>query len=216
MKKSTEELIKKHLYFNNKFFAKFAPYYDLVCFVIKPLRYEAAKRLLLPDGSRVLDLATGTGEQALALAKEGYDVTGIDLSQDMLKRAIQKCTPNLKLRFIHGDATQLPFASNSFDAVTISFALHDMPYEIRLMVLKEIRRVTKTDGIIMVIDYLEPAKNLIAMITYKLVRRFETPMYEDFIHRGLLVHLMEAGLTPQTQVTFFIGQIKICINKKNG
>lgn len=214
MKQNTEELIKKHSYFNRKFFATWAPYYDLVAFVLKPLRYNAAKRLQLPHGSRVLDVATGTGEQAVALAKTGYDVTGIDLSPDMLERATKKRTPSIKLKFFHSDATQLPFASNSFDATTISFALHDMPHEIRLLVLKEMIRVTKNNGIIMTIDYLEPTKGLVAAITYKLVRRFETPMYEDFIHKGLLSHLNEVGLVPQTQTTLFIGQIKICKNNK--
>ncbi|MDP1721924.1 MAG: methyltransferase domain-containing protein [Candidatus Gottesmanbacteria bacterium] len=214
MKQNTEELIKRHAYFNRKFFARWAPYYDLVAFVLKPLRYDAARRLQLPHDSRVLDVATGTGEQALALAKAGYDVTGIDLSPDMLKRATKKRTSSIKLKFVHSDATQLPFTSNSFDATTISFALHDMPYEIRLLVLKEMIRVTKNNGIIMTIDYLEPSKGLLGAITYRFVRRFETPMYEDFIHKGLLIHLTKVGLVPQTQTTLFIGQIKICKNKK--
>lgn len=215
MNKNTEELIKKHTYFNHKFFAKWAPYYDIAALTIKPLRYEAARRLLLHKGSRVLDVATGTGEQALALAKAGYDVTGIDLSPEMLEQAKKKLSPKLQLRFIHADATDIPFTTNSFDGASISLGLHDMPYEIRLLVLNEIKRVVKPNGHIMIIDYREPQQGLRAYLLHVLVRKLETPMYQDFIRRGLNNHLETIRLKPFRQEVVWGGiQIKVCKNDK--
>lgn len=65
-------------------------------------------------GSRILDVATGTGKQAYAFAKRGYDVTGIDLSRDMLKIAIAQNKYDIA-KFEIADATKLPFKDNMFD-----------------------------------------------------------------------------------------------------
>lgn len=209
-----ENQIKRHAYFNKKFFAKWAPYYDFISLVIKPIRYHAAGLLALPKNKKVLDVATGTGEQAIALAKKGYDVVGVDLSQEMLVQAMKKTGPKLTLQFIHHDATTLPFSDNSFDASTISFALHDMPHEIRLLVLKEMKRVTKKDGIIMVIDYAQPSMNMIAKFTHAIVRHFETPMYEDFLRRGVPSYLSTMGLSPYKKTLYFLSQISLSKKRK--
>ncbi len=85
------------------------------------------------DG-RVLDVATGTGDLAIALAAAGArDVSAIDLSQPMLDAAAAKVaarsadgTP-LPIAFRQGDAMHLPFADDSVDACTVSFGLRNMP-----------------------------------------------------------------------------------------
>lgn len=214
MNEKTNTLIKQHTYFNKKFFAIWAPLYDYEKYLLFPLRNAAAKLLKLQLSSRVIDVATGTGAQAYALAKLGYDVTGIDLSEEMLREAKKKQTIGLKLKFLHADATRIPFLKNSFDAASISLGLHDMPYPIRILVLNEIKRVTRPNGNILIIDYLEPDKNIIASILNRLVGPFETPMQKDFVTKGLAMHLNATGLSPIITKRFLQAvQIVLCKNK---
>ncbi len=216
MKHATGQLIKQHAYFNQQFFAKFAKLYDYEKYFLFPIRNNVARSLVLPKNSKILDVATGTGALAYALAKQGYIVIGLDLSAEMLNQAKKKLRPGLRLSFIRGDATKIPYATNAFDASTISWGLHDMPYEIRLLVLKEMIRVTKPGGIILVMDYLEPNRGLIPSIAHSLERLYETPMFEDFVRRGLLIHLSHVGLLPYYQGSFLnLVQIVLCKNNKN-
>ncbi|MBI3559989.1 methyltransferase domain-containing protein [Candidatus Gottesmanbacteria bacterium] len=215
MKTSIQELKKQHAYYNEKFFSRWARLYDYEKYILTPLRNKAASMLDLPKGSSVIDVATGTGALAYSLAKKDYDVTGIDLSNAMLAQAKKKISQTLNLRFIHGDATQLPFPSNTFDAASISAALHDMPYEMRLLVLKEMKRVVKQDGKLLITDYLEPVAHPLATIVYKLARKYETFMFEDYIRRGMKAHLSKVGLTPQKEIMYLgINRIALCLNKK--
>ncbi len=103
----------------------------------------------------MLDVATGTGNQALAFARQGYEVTGIDLSDEMLRVARGKDGCG-KTTFIDADASAIPFGDGSFDVSVISFALHDMPAPMREAALGELVRVTVTGGTIMVVDYEIP------------------------------------------------------------
>ena len=196
------------------FFARFAKLYDYEKYFFFPLRNKAANLFIIPKNSKILDVATGTGAQAYALAKYGYNVVGLDLSREMLEQAKKKLNRNLKLQFIHADATHIPYPANSFDAASISLGLHDMPYEIRLLVLKEIIRVTKTNGKIMIVDYLEPHANSMAKIAFQIERLYETPMFEDFVTRGLVSHLNKVGLTPYQRESF-LNLVQI-VNCRNG
>lgn len=215
MKQHTEELIKKHAYFNRKFFARWARLYDYEKYILFPIRKRAAELMELPVKSKIIDVAAGTGAQSFMLAKQGYNVIGLDLSPEMLKQAKKKLSPSLSLRFIHADATQIPFDTNTFSGASISLGLHDMPYEIRLLVLNEIKRVVKPNGHIMIIDYREPQQGLRAYLLHVLVRRLETPMYQDFIRRNLDNHLETVHLRPfREEIIWGSIQVKICKNDK--
>jgi PAS domain S-box-containing protein len=97
-------------------------------------------------------------------------------------------------RFLHADGTQLPFADNEFDGASISLGLHDMPYEIGLAVLSEIKRVVKKDGSILIIDYMEPKKHAMAWLFHPLIKLYETPNYDLFIKKGLEIYLHQVDL----------------------
>lgn len=71
----------------------------------------AAVRLLGPGPGRLLDLGCGTGAQTVAFRNAGWDVTGIDASEDMLRRARDRA-----LEVVQGDVANLPFANGRFDA----------------------------------------------------------------------------------------------------
>jgi SAM-dependent methyltransferase len=107
-------------------------------------------------GSRVLDVATGGGHTALALARRGAWTIAGDLTLPMLQAARQ----NIRTKEIAGveyaqlDAERLPFAPDSLDAVTCRIAPHHFP-DVALFV-RECARITKPGGIIGIVDQLSP------------------------------------------------------------
>jgi ubiquinone/menaquinone biosynthesis C-methylase UbiE len=99
---------------------------------------------LYPEGSKVLDLACGTGELCFALRKlKNCKVSGVDLSSRMIDFA-KKSNPYDDVKFFHADATNLAiFRDNSFDYSTILLLLHELTKEKQVEVLNEALRVSK-------------------------------------------------------------------------
>ncbi|MBI2328820.1 MAG: class I SAM-dependent methyltransferase [Chloroflexi bacterium] len=128
---------KKYYLLTKKFWNIFAPFYDIVVTPISRVRDKVVTFTEAKIGSKILDVATGTGKQAFAFAKRGYDVTGVDLSEAMLRIADKK-NKYENVKFEVADATNLPFEDNSFDVSCVSFALHEMPSTIREKALKDL------------------------------------------------------------------------------
>ncbi|MGH2442078.1 MAG: bifunctional demethylmenaquinone methyltransferase/2-methoxy-6-polyprenyl-1,4-benzoquinol methylase UbiE [Chloroflexota bacterium] len=114
-------------------------------------------------GAEVLDVATGTGDMAFELAKAvqpGGSVIGIDFSEPMLMRARQKdAGKKLPVVFELGDALNLPFEDNRFDAVTCGFGVRN--FEDRAQGLQEMVRVLKPGRRAAILE-LTPPKNAYA------------------------------------------------------
>ena len=108
----------------------------------------------------VLDLATGSGDVAFALARglpDSVRITGMDFCQPMLDAAEAKKARSpkyTKIRFIQGDGMALPLADASFDVVTISFGLRNMAD--RIQSLCERRRVLRPGGTLFVLEFSQP------------------------------------------------------------
>jgi demethylmenaquinone methyltransferase/2-methoxy-6-polyprenyl-1,4-benzoquinol methylase len=182
-KKLTEEE-KNYYALTRKAFAILAPFYDTVVIPFSGVRDRVVNFTNVQKGSKVLDVATGTGEQAFAFAKKGYEVIGIDLSEAMLNVAKKK-NKFRNVKFEVADATNLPFGDSSFDTSSISFALHDMPLSIREKVLKEMARVTKPKGIIVIIDYDLPKNKISKYLIYHFIALIEAEYYKNFIKSDL-------------------------------
>lgn len=76
------------------------------------------------EGIELLDVATGSGNVALAAARAGAAVTGLDLTPDLLEVARKRAADaGLRIRFVEGDAEELPFEDASFDRVTSCFGV---------------------------------------------------------------------------------------------
>ena len=137
------------------------------------------KRMKIDKNSSALDVCTGTGDWAIAMANAvGADgkVIGLDFSKNMLKVAIDKKEHEAlkQLEFIHGNAMELPFEDNTFDYVTIGFGLRNVPDY--LTVLKEMHRVVKPGGIVVCLETSQPT--LIGFRQgYYLYFRFLMPMF---------------------------------------
>ena len=105
----------------------------------------------IPAGSKVLDIGTGSGVVAIALAKKGYDVTGIDRASAMIEMAeLTKKETNSDAKFMLMDAEYLDFEDCSFDAVVLRNVVWNSyrPED----VLKEAARVLKKGGSLIVTD----------------------------------------------------------------
>lgn len=112
-------------------------------------RRRTAKRLNLKPGELVLDLAAGTAVSTVELAKSGAEVVACDFSRGMLKAGAHRDVPK-----VCGDGMKLPFADNTFDAVTISFGLRNIvDYKAGL---REMARVTKPGGRLTVCEFSTP------------------------------------------------------------
>jgi demethylmenaquinone methyltransferase/2-methoxy-6-polyprenyl-1,4-benzoquinol methylase len=114
-------------------------------------RKAVAQAIAARPGERVLDLAAGTGTSSLPFLEAGASVVACDFSLGMLEVGRQR---NPGLDFIAGDATHLPFRDAAFDAVTISFGLRNV--EDTTGALRELRRVTKPGGRLLVCEFSHP------------------------------------------------------------
>lgn len=111
-------------------------------------------------GDRALDLCCGTGDIAFALAEHGAEVTGLDFSEKMLEVASHRLEKShgQRLKFMQGDAQSLPFADNSFDAVTVGYGLRNLS---NLETgLREMVRVARPGARIVALDFGKPANAL--------------------------------------------------------
>ncbi|MFL5823073.1 MAG: class I SAM-dependent methyltransferase [Solirubrobacteraceae bacterium] len=109
-------------------------------------------------GQRVLDVATGTGMVAFALAGRGCQVVGLDQSEDMLGGARSKlaASPELegRVRFVLGAAERLPFADGEFDALTFTYLLRYVDDVAATMA--ELARVVRPQGRIGMLEFAVP------------------------------------------------------------
>ncbi len=102
-------------------------------------------RLSIPPNTRVLDVACGTGNLAIPLARQGAAVTGVDIATNLLVQARERAAAeNLHATFDEGDAEQLPYPDASFDTVVSMFGAMFAPRP--ALVATELARVLKPGG----------------------------------------------------------------------
>jgi demethylmenaquinone methyltransferase/2-methoxy-6-polyprenyl-1,4-benzoquinol methylase len=123
-------------------------------------RRKTVAALKLPAGARVLDLATGTGDLALMIARLHTDarVVGSDPSSRMLEVGVQKVMRTGladRVQLEIGDAQALPYENDSFDGCCIAFGIRNVPD--RSAALAEMARVTKPGGRVAVLELGEPS-----------------------------------------------------------
>ncbi|MHA7208765.1 demethylmenaquinone methyltransferase [Arthrobacter sp. MDT1-65] len=133
-----------------------APRYDVVNDVLSMGQTRRWRRIVVDavgaePGRRVLDLAAGTGTSSEPYADAGIDVVACDFSLGMLKVGKRR-RPDIA--FVAGDATNLPFADNSFDASTISFGLRNVNEPKKA--LAEMLRVTRPGGRLVIAEFSQP------------------------------------------------------------
>jgi demethylmenaquinone methyltransferase / 2-methoxy-6-polyprenyl-1,4-benzoquinol methylase len=126
-------------------------------------RYRLVSAVKRSPAGEILDLATGSGDVAFALSRHlpNSRIVGVDFCQPMLDEAESKKAGSHRpsfanVSFRQGDGLALPFADESFHAVTISFGLRNMGDRHRC--LTEMRRVLKENGRIFVLEFSQPQR----------------------------------------------------------
>jgi demethylmenaquinone methyltransferase/2-methoxy-6-polyprenyl-1,4-benzoquinol methylase len=146
-----------------KMFGEITPHYDLLNHLLsggQDFLWRAFAVSKLPENARVvLDVATGTGDLALDIVrKKPYiHVTGLDFVPQMLDKAREKTEARKlsdRITYLQGDAMELPFEADSFDAATVAFGLRNMPD--RVGALREMARVVKPGGRVLVLEMTFP------------------------------------------------------------
>jgi demethylmenaquinone methyltransferase/2-methoxy-6-polyprenyl-1,4-benzoquinol methylase len=171
-------------------------------------------RLLSEQNPRIiLDVATGTGDLAIALAVlKPQKITGIDIAEKMLTIAREKVVRrklNTIISFETGDAENIPFPDNSFDAVTVAFGVRN--YENLLMGLKEMKRVLKQGGTMMILEFSQPRTNL-----FKLLYRIYSEKIIPFAGKLISKNKHAYQYLPESVASFPAGKDFLEILKEAG
>lgn len=145
--------------------------------VDKLWRRKAVRMLEKKRPRSILDLATGTGDLAIALAKKIPDakVTGADLSPQMLevgRRKVRQAGLAQRIEMLEADGTALPFADNSFESVTIAYGIRN--FESMLAGYREMFRVLRPGGTLLVVELATPV-SAVPLAFYKVYTRWIIP-----------------------------------------
>jgi demethylmenaquinone methyltransferase / 2-methoxy-6-polyprenyl-1,4-benzoquinol methylase len=165
-------------------FATIADRYDFITVALSYGQDRRWKRRLIAlaapaSGARALDLATGTGDIAFALAAKGARVVGLDITLRMIELARRKqfdvargfqphdrgpdrTAPHPRARFLVGDMLALPFPSGSFDIVTTGYGLRNVPC--LSTAIDEISRVLIPGGQVLSLDFNRPANRIVRSV----------------------------------------------------
>ena len=162
-------------------FGSIAARYDLAnhvlsCGIDFYWRARAAEIVAGWQPHKIADLATGTGDLALALQKKlpDTDIIGVDFLHEMLDLAQRKGVHQV----VFADAMNLPFDDASFDCITIAFGLRNL--EDWAAALAEMSRVLRTDGHLLVLEFSLPT-TLILRTTYRFYLHRCLPLFGSFL-----------------------------------
>jgi len=192
-----------------------APAYDFIFdWIFAPGREAAIRHLELTRQHSVLEVGIGTGLN-LPLYPAACRLTGIDLSQEMLDKAVERVQtltmPDVTLKVM--DATSMDFGDNEFDRALATYTISAVPDPVA--VLREMSRVVKPDGIIVILNHFRS-------------ERRHTGFLEDMVapvctrlgwksNLSMAPLLQQVGLVPElvAKVNMFNGwRLVKCVNRK--
>src|SRR5262245_34869454 len=139
-------------------------------------RKRAANTVATWRPGKIADLATGTGDLAIALQKKipGAEVTGVDFLPEMLELARKKGV----CKTVFADAMSLPFPDASFDCITIAFGLRNL--ENWKAALVEMSRVLRRDGHLLVLEFSLPKRSIVRAV-YRFYLHHCLPLLASFL-----------------------------------
>ena len=168
-------------------FDDISPKYDFLNhFLSFGIDYRWRKRLVgelaLHKPVTVLDVATGTGDLAIAIASlKPEKIVGIDISEKMLEIGRQKLIVKELDKLItlrRADAEKIPFSDNSFEAITVAFGVRN--FENLELGLKEMHRVLRPGGVMLILEFSHPSSFPMKQL-YGIYSRYVIPVMGRFI-----------------------------------
>jgi len=159
---------------------------------------------------RGLDVGCGTGRMLAFLhdAWPGLRWTGLDLSGPYLAEARRLIGRTARVKLVEGAAEKLPFDDASLDLVVSSFLFHELPADVRLAALKEMARVLKPGGLVVIVDSIQRGDlptwdGLLDLFPHY----FHEPYYAEYANGSLDAWATEAGLSPVASERAFLSKI---------
>jgi len=189
---------KKILEKNKKLFDKWASSYDFPLFQwwMKKFHRLVIEQITFTKKPKILDISCGTGELLKEIAEKGNaDLYGVDLSEEMVAVARKKLPSSVELKF--ADVHQLPFPDDSFEYVISTEAFHH--YYDQFLALKEMVRVAKMGGTVMVVDI-----NFFLRPIHWLFERLEPGCVHINSKKEMVAYFREIGLQNIRQERTFL------------
>jgi demethylmenaquinone methyltransferase / 2-methoxy-6-polyprenyl-1,4-benzoquinol methylase len=162
---------------------------------------------------RILDVATGTGDLAIAMAGMSPEkIVGIDISDRMMeigKKKVEAKHFDRIIEFLQGDAESIPFPDSSFDAVTVAFGVRN--FENLEKGLSEMKRILRPGGTMLILEFSHPETGAVRSL-YRFYSKFIIP----FIGRKISKNDQAYNYLPETIAAFPSGLDFIRIMEKAG
>ena len=202
--------------------------------VDKRWRKTAVKKVMQEQPQKVLDVACGTGDFSIALAKAGVEkIIGIDIAEGMIavgnKKVLQLQLSD-KIELLYGDSEHIAYENNTFDAVTVAFGVRN--FENLETGLKEMRRVINDNGLLVILELSVPT-NKVLFFFYNLYFKHIMPfigglvskdksaykyLYSSVIHfpkpHEFIKHLQNVGFSSIEHTAFSGGLARMYVAKK--
>ncbi len=161
---------------------------------------------------KVLDIATGTGRtlQQIKSALPEVELYGLDLSGSYLKQASKYLSSRRGdvVQLVKANAENVPFSSNSFQAITCVFLLHELPRNARQNVINECFRLLEPGGIFVLADSIQIAdSSKFISIMDNFHKIFHEPFYSDYIKDDIDSRLKKTGFTSLSAESYFMTRV---------
>lgn len=180
-------------YWRRRYYDAFALFYDRFIELHARSDESGTRRFLVDHaglsnvaGPRALDICCGTGAVLLTFADRCPQGTfvGCDFSHGMLRSARRK-DPTRRVTFIQGNGACLPFADETFHAVSCSHALYELKGAERVRALHEMKRVVRPDGVVLIMEHEAPSGALAAFMFRLRLKAMGSADAREFIQAGL-------------------------------
>lgn len=168
---------------------------------------------------KVLDVACGTGRtlHQLAVAHPKLRLHGVDLSPAYVKFAREQLRDVAELTLAVDNAERLPWADATFDALTCVYLFHELPRNARRNVVREMFRVVKPGGVVVIEDAAQPGDSPeLADVLHTFPREFHEPFFDDYLEDDIGAMLAAHGFDVVSSEPHLVAKVVTAVRSPHG